>query len=108
LQTRINATGKLTDSAFAIVLTFSDAKIEFSMSSGVRRKPAKSREFSALSDLRRPPPISLPVRQTAGLGASGKRFFGGVTAYEPWKAAVYRHKTVGPVGRSETTIQADF
>ena len=27
LQTRINATGKLIDSAFAIVLTFSDAKI---------------------------------------------------------------------------------
>jgi hypothetical protein len=27
LQTWINATGKLIDSAFAIVLTFSDAKI---------------------------------------------------------------------------------
>jgi hypothetical protein len=54
----------------------------------------------------------MPARQAAGLGASGRRFSGGVTVYLVQKTTVYRqvyrHDAVDLAGRSESTLYTDF
>jgi hypothetical protein len=84
--------------------------MRFSMFSGARGKPAKNREFSAVWHLRGSPPIPMPARQIAALGASGRRFSGGVMVYLAQKTTVYRqvyrHTTVVLVGFGETAVDS--
>jgi hypothetical protein len=80
----------------------------FNVKAAYVEKPAKRREFYALPYLRGLPPIPIPAWQTAGSGASGRRFSGGVTVYLAQKTTVYRHETVDLAGRSETAVHADF